>query len=390
MVARRRRKKKWITTSRTLLVGLVVGGCWLWLYRINRGDAESANNLALMAPAFVPPSPAATKLLARTEPEAQTPAKPAESPQLPESVASATGTANSPVASSTIPANPNPVATPGKPAAPKDNPPPAAAPTVTAGPVAAPPTSGDPVRALIHKAQQAISAGDVLAARTHFSQALLLDPNGPESDVLRDELSRLGEETIASSKIVTDDPLVERYVIKDGDSLAKIAAQYFVSSDLLARVNGIADKNRIRAGQTIKTIKGPFHASVSKSKFRLDMFVQDVLVKSYSVGLGADGSTPTGQWRVAVKLVNPTYYPPRGGDILSADDPTNPLGERWIGLVGVSGEALGQERYGIHGTIEPESIGKNASLGCIRLRNADVEALYDFLVEKHSTITITD
>ncbi len=193
-----------------------------------------------------------------------------------------------------------------------------------------------------------------------------------------------------SSKIVPNDPLVDRYVIKDGDSLVKIAAQYFVSSDLLARVNGIADKHRIRSGQTIKVVKGPFRASVSKSKFRLDLYLQDVLVKSYTVGLGADGSTPTGEWRVGTKLVNPTYYPPRGGDILSADDPTNPLGERWIGLIGVSGEALGQERYGIHGTIEPDSIGKNSSMGCIRLRNSDVEVLYDFLVEKQGTVTITD
>ncbi|NLC47295.1 MAG: L,D-transpeptidase, partial [Firmicutes bacterium] len=35
------------------------------------------------------------------------------------------------------------------------------------------------------------------------------------------------------------------------------------------------------------------------------------------------------------------------------------------------------EKYGIHGTDEPSSIGKHASSGCIRLRNRDVEELYD-------------
>ena len=66
----------------------------------------------------------------------------------------------------------------------------------------------------------------------------------------------------------------------------------------------------------------------------------------------------------------------------------NPLGERGIALEGLAGEALGQQRYGIHGTIEPESIGQEASLGCIRLFNEDVEELYTYLVEKHSTVII--
>ena len=32
--------------------------------------------------------------------------------------------------------------------------------------------------------------------------------------------------------------------------------------------------------------------------------------------------------------------------------------------------------YGIHGTNVPASIGKNASHGCIRLRNSDIEQLF--------------
>ena len=100
--------------------------------------------------------------------------------------------------------------------------------------------------------------------------------------------------------------------------------------------------------------------------------------------------SPTGEWRVATKLMNPTYYPPRGGEIMAADDPKNPLGERWIGLVGISGAAVDQERYGIHGTNEPDSIGKSVSMGCIRMHNEDVEALYSYLVETHSTVTVRD
>jgi lipoprotein-anchoring transpeptidase ErfK/SrfK len=38
---------------------------------------------------------------------------------------------------------------------------------------------------------------------------------------------------------------------------------------------------------------------------------------------------------------------------------------------------LSGKRYGIHGTNRPDSIGRYASHGCIRLRNADITALYE-------------
>ncbi|RME39135.1 MAG: L,D-transpeptidase, partial [Planctomycetota bacterium] len=45
---------------------------------------------------------------------------------------------------------------------------------------------------------------------------------------------------------------------------------------------------------------------------------------------------------------------------------------------------------GIHGTIEPDSIGRSVSLGCIRMHNEDVEEVYKYLVERHSTVVVTD
>jgi lipoprotein-anchoring transpeptidase ErfK/SrfK len=51
--------------------------------------------------------------------------------------------------------------------------------------------------------------------------------------------------------------------------------------------------------------------------------------------------------------------------------PSNPLGTRWLGL-SVKG-------FGIHGTNVPQSIGKNASHGCIRMRNSDVEELFELV-----------
>lgn len=238
--------------------------------------------------------------------------------------------------------------------------------------------------------RQALSRNDLIAARKSFSKAWSSGLSGAVADEVRQELIKIGNEATFSPRFLPDDELVDRYVIRAGDSLAKIANQHAVTADLIASLNGIADKHRIREGQSIKVIRGPFHAVVHKRAYRLDIYVGDVLVRSFPVGLGMDDSTPTGEWKVKNKLENPTYYPPRGGAIVSADDPANPLGERWIGLEGVSGEALSQERYGVHGTSDPTSIGKSVSLGCVRMQNSDVEQVYTYLVEGKSTVTIIE
>jgi len=243
-------------------------------------------------------------------------------------------------------------------------------------------------RASLEEANRALGRGDLITARTAFNEALAKGLPAQEAGPARGKLIDLADKTVFSSRRLPGDPLTDRYVIKTGQTLSKIAEQFKVTDDLLARINDISNKQKIRAGQTLKIVHGPFHAIVDKSEFRMYVYLQDVLVRSFPVGLGADDGTPTGQWRIKDKLVNPTYYPPRGGKIIQADDPENPLGERWLGLEGVSGQAKGQLRYGIHGTIEADSVGKNVSMGCIRLHNPDVELLFDLLVLKDSTVTV--
>ncbi|MCK4659467.1 MAG: LysM peptidoglycan-binding domain-containing protein [Phycisphaerae bacterium] len=230
--------------------------------------------------------------------------------------------------------------------------------------------------------------GDAIDARAKLSEALVLPLPAEDRAKTRAALSKLADQTLFSSAITPSDPFVSPYVIQPGETLSKIAKRHKITSALLARVNNIRDQNRIRAGQRIKVLHGPFHALINLETFDMDVFLQETFVKHFKVGLGEDNSTPTGKWKVRNKLVNPTYYPPRGGDIIAADDPENPLGERWIGIEGVEGDALGQERYGIHGTIEPESIGRSMSLGCVRMYNEDVEFLFDLLIERESIVVV--
>jgi lipoprotein-anchoring transpeptidase ErfK/SrfK len=102
---------------------------------------------------------------------------------------------------------------------------------------------------------------------------------------------------------------------------------------------------------------------------KLALLENDQVVSIYSVAVGAPVSpSPVGTFTVVTRVTDPTYYRP--GKVIGPGA-TNPIGTRWIGL-SVKG-------FGIHGTDEPQSIGFARSHGCIRLRNSDVEELFDRL-----------
>jgi lipoprotein-anchoring transpeptidase ErfK/SrfK len=93
------------------------------------------------------------------------------------------------------------------------------------------------------------------------------------------------------------------------------------------------------------------------------------VVKVYPVAVGAQRSpSPTGAFEIVTRVPKPTFYHP---GIVIPPGPRNPLGTRWIGL--------NRKGYGIHGTNDPRSIGRRVSHGCIRMRNRDVEELFELV-----------
>ena len=66
----------------------------------------------------------------------------------------------------------------------------------------------------------------------------------------------------------------------------------------------------------------------------------------------------------------------------------NPIGEYWIGLKGTEEATANLAGYGIHGTVEPESIGQSASRGCIRMYADDIAMVYRMLAGGKSTVVI--
>ena len=101
----------------------------------------------------------------------------------------------------------------------------------------------------------------------------------------------------------------------------------------------------------------------------LTLLEGDCVLKVYDIAVGKPSTpTPEGEFEIVNRLHNPVWY--THGKIVAAGR-ANPLGTRWLGL--------SKKGYGIHGTNEPESIGKAASHGCIRMRNRDVEELFEFI-----------
>ncbi|MCA9287096.1 MAG: LysM peptidoglycan-binding domain-containing protein [Phycisphaerales bacterium] len=214
---------------------------------------------------------------------------------------------------------------------------------------------------------------------------------------LRDRIGALNDEILFSPRQYPDDPITESYRVQGGDSLSRIAGRQGLGVDwrLIQRINAMGTTN-IREGQTLKLIRGPFHAVVDKSDYRLDLYAgppdsinEWVFIRSFRVGLGEGDGTPVGDFVVKrnSRLINPVWVNPRNGQRFAADDPENPIGERWIGIRGV-GDSVVHEGFGIHGTIEPDSIGQQRSMGCVRMLSGDVELVYEMLAEEISRVLI--
>ncbi|MBN1488495.1 MAG: L,D-transpeptidase family protein [Phycisphaerae bacterium] len=236
----------------------------------------------------------------------------------------------------------------------------------------------------------ALAREDAVEARSRLSAAIERGLARPRAEDARAKLSEINERMIFSPERLTEDPLVDSYRVKPGDSVAKIAKAHSISEEFVAQVNRLPNKDFIRVGQTLKVANGPFHAVVDKSDHELSIFLGNTFIRSFRVALGEHGSTPTGKWNVKDHLVNPSWVDPRTGKRWHADDPQNPIGEYWIGLEGIEGDAVGQVGFGIHGTIDEASIGQDVSMGCIRLAAKDIELVYKLLVPRQSTVIVRD
>lgn len=290
-----------------------------------------------------------------------------------------------PAASTTV--DPTPIATQN----PKPKPDPKPTTKVTEEPTTPPTASAAIARAATLSATDPIEARRVLtiAWRTERLSAADRATAGTLAN-------RLSEIVLFDQRIFEGDPFSKRYIVQSGDALERIARREGVETEwaFIATLNNLPNPNAIRIGQTLKLPVGTFHAEIFKDDYRLDLYQQSgsdrVLVGTYQVGLGEFGSTPVGLFRIrpASKLINPEWLDPRSRKTYAGSDPLNPIGKRWIGIQGLEEANRGLRGFGIHGTIDPDSIGKQESMGCIRMLPDDVALVYNVLSEPNSTVEV--
>ncbi|NNE93140.1 MAG: L,D-transpeptidase [Verrucomicrobiales bacterium] len=221
------------------------------------------------------------------------------------------------------------------------------------------------------------------------------------------------------SQIPWNKPLVTKYTITSADEkklgnvpeqpaakadqsslpyetlLELVAEKFHAYPDFICELNPQVDPSSLSAGTTltVPNVAEPFDLSAVKnassagesageitvlSRDKMLEFRKDgKLVHTFPITPGAEGNqAPPGNWKVDTVAFMPTFrydekmleegkrsenahiFPP---------GPNNPVGIVWIGI--------NSEGIGIHGTSNPDDIGRNASHGCIRLANWDAAKL---------------
>lgn len=229
---------------------------------------------------------------------------------------------------------------------------------------------------LYQQARNLKDKGEFLKAKKYYQEILVNHPDAENIAIVQEELEKLNLDIIFSRKEVPNKSILHEVVT--GDTLGKIAKKYNTTVEFIQKSNNLKS-DVIRIGQKLRIWTSPFNILIDKSQNILILKDGNEVVKVYDVSTGENNCTPTGEFTITTKLVDPVWF--NRGAIVPPESPQNVLGSRWLGF-----DLPG---YGIHGTIEPETIGQQATAGCIRMRNEEVEELYS-IIPKHTQVMIVD
>ncbi len=236
--------------------------------------------------------------------------------------------------------------------------------------------------------------GDFQKARAAYLEILTSYPQYEFIDAVHKELSDVLMKQIQNPVAA---PEAVEYQVEPEDTLAKIAKKFSTTIELIRKRNHLTG-DIIRPGQKLSIWKATFHIAIDKAKNTLQLSIAgpgpDVAaaqgagesgpvaplpVKTYPVSTGkSQTQTPVGEFTIVYRYPNPTWF--HKGEIVPPGE-ENFLGTRWLGL--------DKPQFGIHGTIFPELIGQSVSGGCVRMKNEDVEELYD-IVPKGTKVVIVE
>ncbi len=218
--------------------------------------------------------------------------------------------------------------------------------------------------------------GKKYEARNELSDLYFEETDKARRDEIKSKLNELNAELVFSRE-PSQDAFI--YVVRPGDTLIEIASKFNTNYEFIMRINN-KHRTSIKVGERLKILKGNVTVLVDKSDYTLTLLLDGRFIKQYPVGTGKSDKTPEGKFVIDYKLKNPVWYSPDG--IYQFGDPKNVLGTRWIGFE----DKKGLYGYGIHGTTDPDSIGKEMSNGCVRLKNEDVQDLFDYVKTKMTVV----
>lgn len=245
-----------------------------------------------------------------------------------------------------------------------------------AGPQAEPAIAGgsDPAAldAQLRRARE-LTAADALAEARELYLGILATPVAPAITRLVEE--ELGPISVALATTPRMMPEKITYVVQSGNSVARLAKHFGTTEELIQKSNRISNPNRISVGDQFRILnQARFAIHVSKQANELTLTLNGRFFKRYRVGTGAFGRTPVGTFVVRDRIPEPPWWRPDGREV-PFGHPENILGTRWLSIE-ATGETPAARGYGIHGTWDDSSLGKQSSAGCIRMSNGDVEELF--------------
>lgn len=223
-------------------------------------------------------------------------------------------------------------------------------------------TRGDTIFGLLNQAEEFQMKADLLAAKDIYQRLINEFPNSSEIMNWQKKIEDLNIKLLFSPRKTVHSDL---YEIKPGDTLTQIAKKFNTTTELIMKSNNLTD-DKILAGRKIKVWRRSFSMLLDKSQNMLMLKNNDEIFKTYIVSTGMNNSTPTGTFKIINKLKNPTWF--KAGAVVPPGSPENILGSRWLGF-----DLPG---YGIHGTTDPQTLGKQVTQGCVRMSNSDIEELY--------------
>lgn len=216
---------------------------------------------------------------------------------------------------------------------------------------------------------------ELVKARDIYQLILKKYQNIEHISEVQDKIGKLNV-SILFSRIITDKDVI--YDVEPGDTLTNIARKFGTTVELIRIANSIKG-DTIQVHAKLKIPRARYKILIDKSQNLLTLLANNDVVKVYHVSTGENNCTPAGNFKIINKIIDPVWYTEKA--IVPAESPDNILGSRWLGF--------NLPGYGIHGTTSPDKVGQQATRGCVRMLNPDVEELY-VIVPVGTEVTITD